>query len=242
MTDTSDLPSSDEIDPPHRRCRSSRLPELHGVGGHRHALDDERRRAEVRTARRVAGRRRAISSSSRSATATSASTRRRTRTSPRRCRPRSRRSTRCRRRPRSCFTPATSRQLAKAAEFDTADQVLRELAHEGCVLRSRRARCRRPTTARSYLERYGKRAQRGSGGGWYSFDHSGVHFIGLVNVFDLKAGGLGSLGAEQLAWLEKDVKHLSAARRSWCSRTFRSGPCIPSGAGEPTTARARWRI
>ena len=37
----------------------------------------------------------------------------------------------------------------------------------------------------------------------------GVHFVGLVNVMNLKAGGLGSLGAEQLEWLEKDVKHLS---------------------------------
>ncbi len=45
--------------------------------------------------------------------------------------------------------------------------------------------------------------------GWYSFDKKGVHFVGLVNVMNLKAGGLGSLGAEQLEWLEKDVKHLS---------------------------------
>src|SRR5499433_1280383 len=37
----------------------------------------------------------------------------------------------------------------------------------------------------------------------------GVHFIGLVNVQNLKAGGLGSLGQEQLEWMEKDVKHLS---------------------------------
>jgi len=36
-----------------------------------------------------------------------------------------------------------------------------------------------------------------------------VHFIGLVNVVNLKAGGLGTLGAEQLEWLEKDVKHIS---------------------------------
>ncbi len=38
------------------------------------------------------------------------------------------------------------------------------------------------------------------------FDDSGVHFIGLVNVVDLKGGGLGNLGAEQLAWLEDDLK------------------------------------
>jgi plastocyanin len=60
----------------------------------------------------------------------------------------------------------------------------------------------------AYLQRYGARTK---GGGWYSFDHSGVHFIGLVNVLNLKAGGLGSLGAEQIAWLKKDVAHLSSS-------------------------------
>jgi 3',5'-cyclic-AMP phosphodiesterase len=30
-------------------------------------------------------------------------------------------------------------------------------------------------------------------------------------VLNLKSGGLGSLGAEQLEWLEKDVKHLRAS-------------------------------
>ena len=44
--------------------------------------------------------------------------------------------------------------------------------------------------------------------GWYSFDKKGVHFIGLVNVLNLKAGGLGTLGHEQLEWMERDVKHL----------------------------------
>jgi 3',5'-cyclic AMP phosphodiesterase CpdA len=57
----------------------------------------------------------------------------------------------------------------------------------------------------AYRERYGKNTQ---GAGWYSFDKKGVHFVGLVNVMNLKAGGLGSLGAEQLAWLANDVKSL----------------------------------
>jgi len=38
-----------------------------------------------------------------------------------------------------------------------------------------------------------------------------VHFIGLVNVVDLKAGGLGNLGNDQLEWLEADVKSRSAS-------------------------------
>ena len=56
---------------------------------------------------------------------------------------------------------------------------------------------------KAYLERYGKNTK---GGGWYSFDAGGVHFIGLVNVANLKAGGMGSLGDEQLAWLADDLK------------------------------------
>jgi 3',5'-cyclic AMP phosphodiesterase CpdA len=56
-----------------------------------------------------------------------------------------------------------------------------------------------------YLERFGKGTQ---GTGWFSFDQRGVHFIGLVNVASIKEGGLGMLGAEQLAWLEKDLAGL----------------------------------
>jgi Icc protein len=98
-------------------------------------------------------------------------------------------------------------QLSKPAEFDTADQVLRE-AHtervffvpgEHDVIGDRGA---------SYLQRHGAGTQ---GAGWYSFDHSGVHFVGLVNVLDLKPGGMGALGAEQLAWLARDVRGLPAS-------------------------------
>ena len=38
-----------------------------------------------------------------------------------------------------------------------------------------------------------------------------MHFIGLVNVADLKAGGMGNLGDEQLEWLEDDLKGRSAS-------------------------------
>src|SRR5262249_59247535 len=60
-----------------------------------------------------------------------------------------------------------------------------------------------------YRERYGRGTK---GAGWYSFDADGVHFIGLVNVVDLKAGGLGNLGNEQLEWLEDDLKGRSASQ------------------------------
>jgi len=94
--------------------------------------------------------------------------------------------------------------LSKPAEFDALDQVLKGLntsrvfyvPGEHDVLEDNGAQ---------YRERFGKDAL---GDGWYSFDQKGVHFIGLVNVLNLKAGGLGNLGHDQLEWLEKDVKHL----------------------------------
>ena len=57
-----------------------------------------------------------------------------------------------------------------------------------------------------YLERYGKGSQ---GNGWYSFDHKGVHFIGLVNVVQLE--GMGKLGQPQLDWLKQDVAGLKSS-------------------------------
>ena len=96
--------------------------------------------------------------------------------------------------------------LSKPAEFDTLQQILSELSvpvfyvpGEHDVLGD---------DGQSYLQRFGKGTQ---GAGWHSFDQGGVHFIGLVNVVNLKAGGLGTLGDDQLAWLEQDVKHLKSS-------------------------------
>ena len=96
--------------------------------------------------------------------------------------------------------------LSKAAEFDTLQQVLSELSipvfyvpGEHDVLED---------DGKSYLERFGKGTL---GDGWHSFDHGGVHFVGLVNVTNLKAGGLGALGTEQLEWLESDVKRIASS-------------------------------
>jgi 3',5'-cyclic AMP phosphodiesterase CpdA len=95
--------------------------------------------------------------------------------------------------------------LSKPAEFDAAAQLIgasgldvhyvpgeHDLVDEG--------------SGKAYLERYGKGTK---GAGWYAFDQAGVHFIGLVNVIGLKPGGMGALGAEQLAWLADDLKALS---------------------------------
>ena len=97
--------------------------------------------------------------------------------------------------------------LAKPEEFDTVDQILKSsvakdvffVPGEHDVIGD---------DGKQYLERYGKGSE---GAGWYSFDKKGVHFIGLVNVMNLKAGGLGTLGPDQLAWIEKDVQALGSS-------------------------------
>ncbi len=97
--------------------------------------------------------------------------------------------------------------LSKPSEFDTLDQVLRS-AKAGQSFFVPGEHDMLADNGQQYMERYGKNAK---GYGWYSFDHKGVHFIGLVNVVDLKAGGLGTLGAEQLSWLEKDLAARTAS-------------------------------
>ena len=95
--------------------------------------------------------------------------------------------------------------LARPAEFDTVEQLLKS-ARSQDVFYVPGEHDVIGDDGKQFLERYGKGS---AGAGWRSFDRRGVHFIGLVNVMNLKAGGLGNLGTEQLEWLEKDVKHLS---------------------------------
>jgi Icc protein len=98
-------------------------------------------------------------------------------------------------------------QLAKPEEFDTANEVLKGVKTDRIFYVPGEHDVAGDNGA-SYLGRYGKNTK---GGGWHSFDHSGVHFVGLVNVLNLKAGGLGSLGAEQIDWLRRDVSGLSSS-------------------------------
>jgi 3',5'-cyclic AMP phosphodiesterase CpdA len=97
--------------------------------------------------------------------------------------------------------------LAKPEEFDTVDQILKSAVTKD-VFFVPGEHDFVGDDGKQYLERYGKGSK---GSGWYSFDKKGVHFVGLVNVLDLKAGGLGTLGHDQLEWLEDDVKSLSAS-------------------------------
>jgi 3',5'-cyclic AMP phosphodiesterase CpdA len=94
--------------------------------------------------------------------------------------------------------------LSKPEQFDTVSQILTGakpkdvfyVPGEHDVLND---------DGQQFLERYGKGT---SGAGWHSFDKNGVHFIALVNVLNLKAGGLGTLGQQQLDWLASDLKHI----------------------------------
>ncbi len=95
--------------------------------------------------------------------------------------------------------------LSKPSEFDALDQILKGgktsqvffVPGEHDVLTD---------NAAGFLERFGKDTK---GDGWYSFEHKGVHFVGLVNVLNFKAGGLGMLGQAQLEWLADDVSGLA---------------------------------
>jgi 3',5'-cyclic AMP phosphodiesterase CpdA len=96
--------------------------------------------------------------------------------------------------------------LSKEKEFDDADNIISQSRLDVHYVPGEHDFL--DPEQKLYRERYARAAK---GAGWYSFDANGVHFIGLNNVVDLKAGGLGNLGTDQLEWLEDDVKSRSAS-------------------------------
>jgi hypothetical protein len=96
--------------------------------------------------------------------------------------------------------------LSRAAQFDDADKIIGEARLDVHYVPGEHDFV--DPEQKLFLERYGRGTK---GAGWQSFDADGVHFVGLVNVHDLKAGGLGNLGQEQLEWLEKDLSGRSAS-------------------------------
>ena len=125
---------------------------------------------------------------------------------------------------------------AKPAEFDTLSQLMRgaKAKQMFCVPGEHD---NATDDGKEYLARYGKGTK---GTGWYSFDHKGVHFVGLVNSAALE--GMGKLGGAQLAWLKADLAAVLPVRRLWCSRTCRCGRYTRSGAGARRIAKRRWRM
>ena len=97
--------------------------------------------------------------------------------------------------------------LSKPAEFDLAQQMFSELR----TTEMHTVPGEHDTTDPSVSEYFSRFGQASGNKGYYSFDHAGVHFIALVNVLQFKPGGLGTLGAEQLAWVADDLKGRSAS-------------------------------
>jgi 3',5'-cyclic AMP phosphodiesterase CpdA len=97
--------------------------------------------------------------------------------------------------------------LSKPAEFDLAQQLFSRLrATEMHTVPGEHDTT--DATVTEYFNRFGKAS---GNKGYYSFDHAGVHFVALVNVLQFKPGGLGTLGAQQLAWVADDLQGRSAS-------------------------------
>jgi len=91
--------------------------------------------------------------------------------------------------------------LSTPEQFDTVDQILKSTNKEVFFVPGEHDVLN--DDGAMFRERYSRNSK---GSGWYSFDKNGAHFVGLVNVMNLKAGGLGNLGHEQLEWLEDDLR------------------------------------
>ena len=96
--------------------------------------------------------------------------------------------------------------LSKPSEFDDADTIISQAGLDVRYVPGEHDILDPDVTL--YRERYGR---QGKGDGWYSFDAGGVHFVGLINVKNLKAGGMGSLGDDQLKWLADDLRDRTAS-------------------------------
>ena len=127
--------------------------------------------------------------------------------------------------------------LSKPSEFDDADRIISQSRLDVHYVPGEHDFL--DQDVKLYSDRYGRGTK---GTGWYSFDADGVHFIGLVNVVNLKAGGLGNLGDEQLAWLEADLKDRSASTPIVVFAHIPLWTVYRNGAGARRTVPARSSI
>ncbi len=97
--------------------------------------------------------------------------------------------------------------LSKPEEFDTAAEALKGLTAPVHYVPGEHDTLDEGG-GKLFLERYGKGTK---GNGWYSFDDHGVHFVALVNVFNLAPGREANLGADQIKWLEDDLTAVSTS-------------------------------
>jgi 3',5'-cyclic AMP phosphodiesterase CpdA len=97
--------------------------------------------------------------------------------------------------------------LSKSAEFDLAQQLFSRLR----TTEMHTVPGEHDTTDATVTEYFNRFGKASNNKGYYSFDHAGVHFVGLVNVLQFKPGGLGTLGADQIAWVTADLKGRSAS-------------------------------
>jgi plastocyanin len=97
--------------------------------------------------------------------------------------------------------------LSKASEFDAAQQMMSRLR----TTELHTVPGEHDTTDATVTEYFNRFGKASNNKGYYSFDHSGVHFIALINVLQFKPGGLGTLGQEQLAWVTQDLKGRSSS-------------------------------
>jgi 3',5'-cyclic AMP phosphodiesterase CpdA len=101
--------------------------------------------------------------------------------------------------------------LSKPAQFDTAAQIIGAAGLDTHFVPGEHDML--DDDGRPFIARFQGRERPGAdGAAYYSFDQHGVHFIGLNNVSDLKAGGLGNLGAAQLKWLADDLSGRAASQ------------------------------
>ncbi len=94
-------------------------------------------------------------------------------------------------------------QNSKASEFDTASELNKDFRGEIFYVPGEHDFL---DDGDQYKQRFGKNTV---GNGWYSFNHKGVHFVGLNNCVQVDA--MGNIGADQVAWLKSDLMGLSAS-------------------------------